>query len=74
MISAMNEINKMVCESIMREYEDIGKLLEGSNIRDLKDEEEFARLGPERWAQSLGVAATYIERSRDRQEAGQLVC
>ena len=34
----MNEINKMVCESIMREYEDIGKLLEGSDIRDLKDE------------------------------------
>ena len=32
MISAMNEINKMVCESIMREYEDIGKLLEGSAL------------------------------------------
>lgn len=73
MISAMNEINKMICESIMRE-QDIGKLLEGSDIGDSKDEQEFARLGPERWAQSLGVAATYIERSRDRQEAGQLVC
>lgn len=38
MISDMNEINKMVCESIMREYEGIGKLLEGSDIGDLKDE------------------------------------